>query len=375
MAIYKVVGGKEKLVSIDKTSFGQQGVLERHDLQPILRDQPYVLEEGLFIVTEEFGEWEDSNRRIDLLGLDRSGRLVVIELKRGETGEHMDLQAIRYAAMFANITLQQTIDTHQAYLNKLKIDEDAGERIQQHLDETEAGEIYTEKPRIVLVSGGFSTELTTSVLWLNDNGLDINCIRLQPYKNGEEILVEASQVIPLPEAKDYLVKVKQRKQETTTQGSGQVQYGPGGDAFEKSIGQAKERFQPGLRRLYGRLYDCAIDLEGESLVELSTFTNRKGDFIRLNLLVPNKGQNLVSFNNTLGGDGRGGEITFWPDWENIARNSLLQIDQLIGPVKSPTGIRHRKLSTLPNLDTVLTVIYDAYREANSVAVGGDGAGG
>ena len=262
MAIYKMVGDKEKLVSIDKTSFGQQGVLERPDLQPILRDQPYVLEEGLFIVTEEFGEWEDSNRRIDLLGLDRSGRLVVIELKRGETGEHMDLQAIRYAAMVANITLQHTIDTHQAYLNKLKIDEDAGERIQQHLNETETGEIHTEKPRIVLVSGGFSTELTTSVLWLNDNGLDINCIRLQPYKNGEEILVEASQVIPLPEAKDYLVKVKQRKQETTTQASGQVQHDPDGDAFEKSIGQAKELFQPGLRRLY----DCAIGLGGESLV-------------------------------------------------------------------------------------------------------------
>lgn len=34
------------------------------------------------VIAEEFGEWEDSKRRIDLLGLDREANLVVIELKR-----------------------------------------------------------------------------------------------------------------------------------------------------------------------------------------------------------------------------------------------------------------------------------------------------
>ena len=104
MAIYKMVGDKEKLDEVATTSFGQEGVLERADLQRMLRDQPDVLEKGLRIIAEEFGDWEDSNRRIDLLGLDANGRLVVIELKRGDTGSHMDLQAIRYAAMVANMT-------------------------------------------------------------------------------------------------------------------------------------------------------------------------------------------------------------------------------------------------------------------------------
>ena len=53
---------------IPATSFGQEGVLERADLQRILRDKPEVLEEGLLIISEEFGSWQDSNRRIDLLG-------------------------------------------------------------------------------------------------------------------------------------------------------------------------------------------------------------------------------------------------------------------------------------------------------------------
>lgn len=44
MAIYKMVGDKESLEETPATSFGQEGVLERSDLQRILRDKPEVLE-------------------------------------------------------------------------------------------------------------------------------------------------------------------------------------------------------------------------------------------------------------------------------------------------------------------------------------------
>jgi hypothetical protein len=58
------------------------------------------------VIAEEFSEWEDSRRRIDLLGGDRDGNLVVIELKRTEDGGHMELQAIRYAAMVSALTME-----------------------------------------------------------------------------------------------------------------------------------------------------------------------------------------------------------------------------------------------------------------------------
>ena len=128
-------------------------------------------------------------------------------------------------------------------------------------------DIYTERPRIVLVSGGFSNELTTSVLWLNDNyGLDIRCIRLQPYRNGNELLVETSQVIPLPEAKDYQTQFRKRENEVRRQRSSQSRSVPGGQGFEESIESAPEQFQPQLKRLY----DWAVGLEQEGLAELET---------------------------------------------------------------------------------------------------------
>jgi hypothetical protein len=71
----------------------------------------------------------------------------------------------------------------------------------------------TKEVRIILVSANFSSELTTSVLWLNKLDLDITCIRLKPYKKGDELLIDVTQIIPLPEASNYEVKVKEQERE------------------------------------------------------------------------------------------------------------------------------------------------------------------
>ena len=386
MAIYKMARDKKEFVEVAPTSFGNEGVLERADLQRILRDQPEVLEKGLLIISEEFGNWEDSNRRIDLLGFDAEGRLVVVELKRGETGQHMDLQAIRYAAMVANMTLQQAVDTFQAYLEK-RANEPGGEpvgddpaenRIREHLGiaELDNQAIHTEMPRIILASENFSRELTTCVMWLNDSwlrstGHEIKCIRLQPHRNGDETLVESSVVVPLPEASDYQIRLGQREQEKRLGEPGRarpVQHVHGSEPFDSSIGGAEEKFQPGLRQLY----DFAGKLQESELAQFSTYVNGKGDYVRLELRVPGKGLFLVSFNILLL-QGGAGEISFWPEWENNAPISFIRIGELIGPVKSNSGIRHRRLSRLKSSDLadILATIHDAYREVNGFPIAGE----
>jgi hypothetical protein len=373
---------RDQLDEIPRTSFGQERVLERSDLQRILRDQPDVLEQGLLIISEEFSNWQDSGRRIDLLGLDATGRLVVVELKRGDTGQHMDLQAIRYAAMVANLTFQQVVDIFQAYLQKRAgddgndIDEDDAEsRIREHLGNTEGDlqPIHTEIPRIILASEDFGKELTTCVMWLNDSwlrsaGQEIKCIRLQPYRNGNEILVETSVVIPLPEASDYQTQLGQMKQEIRVQSSGKAQHIPGSDVFYENIAKAQEGYQPGLKQLY----ESAVNLNDSKLAEVSTYVNPKGNYVRLELRVPGKSQYLVSFNNVLFQRGVG-EISFWPGWDDTAPNSLIRIGEMIGPLTSNSGVRHRRLSKIKtlDLDSILAVIRDAYVEANeqgSVAI-------
>ena len=169
-----------------------------------------------------------------------------------------------------------------------------------------------------MVSENFGKELTTCVMWLNESwlraaGQEIKCIRLQPHRNGDEILIETSVVIPLPEASEYQVQIAQRKEEAREQearerSSGKSRHIQGKDAFKESINKAQERFQPGLRRLY----DCAVELEEQKLAKLDTYINAKQDYIRLELRALGESDYLVSFNNLLHKGGRGGGISFWP---------------------------------------------------------------
>ena len=214
MALYRIDETGGSLLEIPETTLSGEGKRERHDLQRWLRDHPAVLEEGLFVLAEEFGEW-DSGRRIDLLALDERGRLVVVELKRDE-GAYMDLQALRYAAMVAHMTFEQAVAAHESWLRARATGGDARERIASHLavgDGVEP-EIESANPRILLAARDFPRELTTLVLWLRDRGVDIACIRLLPYRVEGTLVLDVTPVIPLPEADDYLVRVREKVNES-----------------------------------------------------------------------------------------------------------------------------------------------------------------
>ena len=138
-------------------------------MQEALRQNPEFIEKGLFVIADKFSDWAGSGREIDLLCIDSDANLVIVELKRGK-GEHMELQAIRYAAMMANSEPQRIIDGHRRYLEKRGVEESAEEQIRGHLGlkPDDKIEIETARPRIVLVSEEFNKEITTSVLWLNE---------------------------------------------------------------------------------------------------------------------------------------------------------------------------------------------------------------
>lgn len=213
MALYEIQ--PDKLSPVPTTSFVAEAILERKHLQRLLRADTAPLGEDLLVLAEEFGNWEDSNRRIDLLCLDRDATLVVVEIKRTEDGGHMELQAIRYAAMVSSMTLDQAVAAHAKYLggDPAEAEVNARNAVAEFLDvkTIEEAELLDEV-RIILVSADFSSEITTSVMWLNKRGLDIRCIRLRPYKMGNKVLVDATQIIPLPEAADYEVKLREQMQ-------------------------------------------------------------------------------------------------------------------------------------------------------------------
>lgn len=213
MPLFEVTEGGLKARPVAK--FAELGLYERSDLQRLLREDISALGEDLLVVAEEFGEWEDARRRIDLLGLDRVGRLVVIELKRTDDGDHMELQAIRYAAMVSSMGFPEVAATYARHCTKYRPDEeiDARAELARFLEVADGDEepAISTNVRIVLVSADFGREITTTVLWLNRfPGMDIRCVRMIPYSIDGKVLLDIEQVLPLPEAADYQVQLRRK---------------------------------------------------------------------------------------------------------------------------------------------------------------------
>ena len=211
MALYSF--DKDGLAKIEMETMSNLKIRERQDLQDVLRSHIGAVAPDVLIISEEYTGWQDSKRRIDLLGIDRQGSLVVFELKRTTDGGHMDLQAIRYAAMVSALTFSEVVVVFEQFLKKHGRTEHAKDLILEHVngDEDEVEASVGELVRVVLVSQDFDSEITTAVLWLNEQGLDIRCVKLHPYQFGEQIVFDIQQVIPLPEATDYMVKKRQKE--------------------------------------------------------------------------------------------------------------------------------------------------------------------
>ncbi|MBZ5789220.1 hypothetical protein K8353_03790 [Burkholderia contaminans] len=210
MALFEIAG--DSLHPISLGTFGNLGLRERSDIQRAVRAHIEAITPGVRtkVIAEEFGDWAGANRRIDLLCVDEHANLVVVELKRDE-GAHMDLQALRYAAMISTMRFEQAVAAHRKYLADNGSSEDPEQALREFLEVDEGPIVFTDTVRIVLASANFSSELTTAVLWLNKQGnLDIRCVQMRPHAVDARILLDIQQVIPLPQAAQYTVALREK---------------------------------------------------------------------------------------------------------------------------------------------------------------------
>ncbi len=214
-----IINVKEKTSrKIPETTFSEIGVKERNDIQEWIANNPSILEysQELLIIQKEFDGFSDTDRRLDLLALDASGNLVVIENKRDDTGKDVVWQAINYASFCSTLTKEDIIKIYAQYLQKNKISGDAEQKINEFLDSD--SEIYpTDDQKIVLVAREFRKEVLSAAQWLNSKGLDITCIKFTPHKYNEEIFLDVDRVLPQEEIKDFTLKLAQKTTDTKNQ--------------------------------------------------------------------------------------------------------------------------------------------------------------
>lgn len=208
--------------------------LEEYHIRDFLAERLWALEEDgdLLAVATEYGSWEDSKRRLDILAIEpteQGGRLVVIELKRDDGGAHAELQALRYAAMVATHSFSHVVEAFAAKCKKTNPSftrADAEAQLLEFLGKSNADEVsLSNNPRIILIAPSFSKELTTTVLWLTQQAaVDIACYTVDLYDLGDgSKVLSFDKLLPLPVQEEYLVKVRAKAVQDAAQEQSKAQ--------------------------------------------------------------------------------------------------------------------------------------------------------
>ncbi len=196
----------EKIAEVEFASLGFQ---ERRDIQEWVAANPGILGEDLLIIGKEFSGFDRTDERLDLLAVDADGKLVVIELKRDDSGADAHWQAIKYASYLQRASADDIIRMLAEYSGKSE--EDATNSLLQHLNADDLNALNNDE-RIILASHRFAPEVTSAALWLNEKAPVedlISCVQLTPYQDGNDgpLYVQASRIIPVPGVDEYIISI------------------------------------------------------------------------------------------------------------------------------------------------------------------------
>lgn len=199
-----------------RLSLAEAGLRERRDLQEWVIANPEILGPNIKMVTMEFDRWQSSNGRnadrLDILGLHKSGELVVAELKRDYAPDTVEMQALKYAAMVSRFTIETLAEQHARFLNEhattdTAIDtEGAAELLRDHADITPES---LRRPRVVLLASDYPPTTAATAVWLREMGIDITLMQYRAYRTGSEISISVSQLYPIPSIEDFTISPRQ----------------------------------------------------------------------------------------------------------------------------------------------------------------------
>jgi hypothetical protein len=208
-------------------SLEEAGLRERSHLQEWVIAHPQILGPDVRVIAFEFGRWiglsgSKERDRLDVLGLDTSGQLVIAELKRGMAPDTVEMQGLKYAAMASRFTIDRLAALHAQFLAAQRgstvTPEEALAELQAHA--TLLDDSTLRQPRVVLLAADFSKVVSSTVVFLRELGLDMRLVRFQAYRTEAGIIITVSQHYPVPEVEEFTLMpelVEQREERADRQ--------------------------------------------------------------------------------------------------------------------------------------------------------------
>lgn len=217
--MFKIDADTNSIMPLRVRSFTELGLKEVSNLQEWIAKRPDCLGEELLIIQKEFAGFSDTQERLDLLAIDKQGALVVIENKLDDTGRDVTWQALKYASYCAGLTKENIRKIYQSFLDKTESGSDAEEKIVEFLEADDFATLNLNagfRQRIILIAANFRKEVTSTVLWLLNYDIQLQCFKVTPYSKGEELFLNIDQIIPTKDAEEFMIGLAEKTREEVT---------------------------------------------------------------------------------------------------------------------------------------------------------------
>ena len=125
--LYRIHPEEKLLQAVEEIDFADFNFKERYDIQEWVESSPGILGEELLIIAKEFSRFDNTRERPDLIALDKQGNIVVIELKRDDSGIGVEWQAIKYASFLSHFKVSEIVDVYINYIEHYQKEDNINE--------------------------------------------------------------------------------------------------------------------------------------------------------------------------------------------------------------------------------------------------------
>ena len=176
-----------KFILYDEYDFKEENY--EKDLESWLESNPdYILEDEKVLI---IGRQVTTNLSsvIDLLGIDREGNVVVIELKRDQTPKETLAQILEYASFIEDLSYAQLEEISKEYLGEENLILADYHRSYFNLQEGEAV-AFNKNQKLVIIGQSITKEIRQTASFLRKKGIEVFCIEFKYFKtkSGEQII-------------------------------------------------------------------------------------------------------------------------------------------------------------------------------------------
>jgi hypothetical protein len=187
IGVWEIISGKLK--SID-TSMADSGHMEKN-LEKWIKNYPIVLGQDMLVIGEQT---QTKSGPLDFLGIDKSGNLIIIELKRGKIPRETLAQSIDYVSDVASWDLDKINEICLKY-SGISLED----YLNDNFDNIDLENLnINESQRILLVGFSLDEPLERMIEWLSTNyGLSINALIFKHIQTTSgDRLIARTMIIP-----------------------------------------------------------------------------------------------------------------------------------------------------------------------------------